>query len=622
MAYSDRISYRPLYQKQTYSIWKFPRLFRSIAACLSLVFFIVIPFIHLNKRHIDSNSSIFHKVNDHKPLFNSISNNIIVVVDGDQQATSLQPIYCKLSKKAENVNTHVIVTGKNRGMGGTRLIRFNSLFSNCDVSVYDLELRKGISSNENILPLVFQGINHALDQIRPDVLIYINDPENEAMRGVDAALVAASQSNKNITKISIPIEHTKHLLWLPDLSIEALKNWNTPKIQIQVITQNRPQSLTRLMQSLNSSIYFGDDVSLTINMDRGADPVTIKFCQTFKWTFGSKIVRHRVVQGGLLIAVIESYYPIDYNEYAILLEDDVELSPFYYIWAKYSVLKYRYGIDRSLSGRMFGISLYNIKINELNLAGRRPFNPALSLRGTIYPNQSPYLSQVPCSWGALYFPEIWHEFRIYQNARLNDIHGLKLQDITVPESRSNRWKESWKRFFIELAYLRGYVMLYPNYEDFISFSTNHVEKGVHNRKDVKKKEVFGLPLMDKDIVLDGLPGGRLPNFKDLPTMDLWGKVTPTKELIQRGRNLHLKISRCPPNDFDELTYDPQDLLCVDEETVRIKMEKQSKSKIDEILNTSKDVKIIEQITKEDSHAENPTIDDKISTPDDKEKILI
>ncbi|CAG8721971.1 13035_t:CDS:2 [Dentiscutata erythropus] len=597
MAYSDRISYRSLYQKQTYSIWKFPRLFRSIAACLSLVFFIVIPFIHLNKRHIDSNSSLFHKVNDHKPhkpLFNSISNNIIVIVDGDQQATSLQPIYCKLSKKAENVYTHVIVTGKNRGMGGTRLIRFNSLFSNCDVSVYDLELRKGISSNENILPLVFQGINHAIDQIRPDVLIYINDPENEAMRGVDAALVAASQSNNNITKISIPIEHTKHLLWLPDLSIEALKNWNSPKIQLQVITQNRPQSLERLMQSLNSSIYFGDDISLAINMDRGADPVTIKLCQTFKWTFGHKFVRHRVVQGGLLTAVVESYYPTDYNEYAILLEDDVELSPFYYIWAKYAVLKYRYGIDKSLSGRI--------------------------LRGTIYPNQSPYLSQVPCSWGALYFPEIWHEFRIYQNARLNDIHGLNLQKVIVPESRSNRWKASWKRFFIELVYLRGYVMLYPNYEDFVSFSTNHLEKGVHNRKDKKEvKEVFGLPLMDKDIVLDGLPGGRLPNFKDLPTMDLWGKVTPIKELIQRGHKLHLKISHCPPNDFDELTYDPQDLLCVDEETVRIKMNKQSESEIDEILNTSKGTEIIEQIIKEDNHAEKPTIDDKISILDGEEK---
>ncbi|KAF0525048.1 glycosyl transferase family 2 protein [Gigaspora margarita] len=630
MAYSDRISYRPLYQKQTYSIWMFPRIFRSIAACLSLIIFIAIPVIHLNKRHIETNSSLFHKVNDNKPFFNSISKNIIVVIDGDQQATSLQPIYCKLSKKVENVYTHVIVTGKNRGMSGTRLIRFNSLFSNCDVSVYDLELRKGISSNENILPLVFQGINHALDQIRPDVLIYINDPENEAMRAVDAALVAASQSNNHITKIAIPIEHTKHLMWLTDLSFESLKNWNTPKIHLQIITQNRPESLTRLIKSLNSSIYIGDDVSLTINMDRGADPDTLKFSQTLDWTFGQKIVRHRVIQGGLLTAVVESYYPSDDNDYAIILEDDIELSPFYYIWAKYGVLKYRYSNDRNLSGRMFGISLYNIKINELNMAGRIPFNPALNLRGTKYPNQSPYLSQVPCSWGALYFPEIWREFRIYQNVRLNDALGLMLQDVKVPESRSNRWSKSWKRFFIELTYLRGYVMLYPNYENFISFSTNHFEKGEHNRVG-KKKDPFQLPLMNEYILLDGLPGNRLPNFKDLPIMDLWGKVTSPNELIQRGRALQLEISSCPPNDFGELTYDPQDLLCVDEENVRIKMMNQSKSNensaetptIDKISNPDdkeKDSPLKEQIIPFDDKEDDPSLREQIVPFDDKEKV--
>ncbi|KAF0363401.1 conserved fungal protein [Gigaspora margarita] len=77
-------------------------------------------------------------------------------------------------------------------------------------------------------------------------------------------------------------------MWLTDLSFESLKNWNTPKIHLQIITQNRPESLTHLIKSLNSSIYIGDDVSLTINMDRGADPVTLKFSQTLEWTFGQK----------------------------------------------------------------------------------------------------------------------------------------------------------------------------------------------------------------------------------------------------------------------------------------------------------------------------------------------
>ncbi|CAG8798407.1 22337_t:CDS:2, partial [Gigaspora margarita] len=472
-------------------------------------------------------------------------NYIIFVVDDDQHAKGLQPIYCNLHRKAENVYTHVIVTG--RGISGTELIKSNSLLPNCDVPVYDLELQKG---NKNIL-------NDILEQIRPDVLIYINDHENEAMRGVDAALVAVSQKNSTTTKISMPIEHTKHLMWFSDLSIEALKNWNTPNIQLKVITQDRPQSLSRLIQSLNSSIYFGDNVHLTINIDRSADLVTVKYCQTFEWPFGQKNIRYRIIQGGLVTAVSESYYPSTNDDYAIILEDDIEVSPFYYIWAKYIILKYRYGIDQNLVGRMFGISLYNIRISELNMTGRQPFNATKILQDTKYPNQSPYLSQVPCSWGALYFPEIWREFHDYLSARLADVSGLKLQRIVVPESRSGRWGQSWKRYMIELIYLRGYVMLYPNYQNHTSFSTNYAEKGVHFKKKKISNAELLVPLMKEDILLKGLPGNHLPNFNDLPALDLWGHVISPEDLIQRGRELHSEISRCPPSDIDKLTYDPK-----------------------------------------------------------------
>ncbi|CAG8714864.1 16697_t:CDS:2, partial [Racocetra fulgida] len=447
------------------------------------------------------------------------------VIDGDQQANSLQPIYCKLSKRAENVYTHIIVTGKGRGISGAKLIRLNTLFPNCDVSVYDL----GISVNENILPLVFQGVSRVLDQLRPDVLIYIKDPENEAMRGVNAAFVAASRTN-SITKIAVPIEHTKHLMWITDLSIEALKSWNTPNIQIQVITQNRPKSLERLMQSLNSSIYFGDDVYLTINVDRKADPVTIKFCQTFKWPFGYKSVRHRIVQGGLIAAVVESYYPTTNDEYAVMLEDDIEISPFFYI--------------------MFGVSLYDTKLNENHATGRRPFNPAQVLKDTKYPDQSPYLSQNPCSWGALFFPEIWREFHTYQNARLG---SHKRNKIVVPNNS-------------------------------ISFSTNHAEKGVHFRLSGEKKRLWLLPLMKEDILLEGLPDGHLPSYNDLPVMDLFGRVVSTEEIIRRGRKFHLKISKCPPND-GELTYDPQDILCENQDSIIEKNEPitEKKSSAEELI---------------------------------------
>ncbi|CAG8727487.1 24782_t:CDS:2, partial [Dentiscutata erythropus] len=165
--------------------------------------------------------SYYHIFYDRKANTNiDDTRNIIVIVDDDQHVNSLQPIYCNLHRKRkfENVRTHVIITG--RGISGTELIKSNSLLSNCDVPVYDLELQKG---NKNILMPVVKEITDILDQIQPDILIYINDPKNEVMRGVDAALAATSQINNAITKIAIPIKHMKHMMWLSDLSIEALK---------------------------------------------------------------------------------------------------------------------------------------------------------------------------------------------------------------------------------------------------------------------------------------------------------------------------------------------------------------------------------------------------------------
>ncbi|CAG8527989.1 9563_t:CDS:2, partial [Dentiscutata heterogama] len=547
------MAYSVQYRKRDYLVWSYQRIVRSkfIAECLLLSLLIAIIFLYLNRFFIKSVSSQIEEINS--------NNNIIFVIDDIQHANGLQPLYCNLHRKGkvENVYTHVIVTG--RGISGGELIKSNSLLPDCDVPVYDLVLQK---SNENIFMSVVKDIGSALDQIQPDVLIYINDPKNVAIRGVDAALVAASQKNQIITKIALPIEDAKYMMWLTELNLEALKNWNTPNIQVQVITQNRPQSLTRLMQSLKSSIYFGDNVQLTVNMDRSADPATIKYCQNFKWSFGKMGIRFRIRQGGLIAAVVESYYPTTNDDYAVILEDDIEVSPFYYIWSKYNILKYRYGTDRSLVSRLLGVSLYDSKLNEINsTTGRRPYNPAEVLENTKFPNQSPYLSQIPCSWGALFFPEIWREFHIYLNARLTDLKGPKLQTIIIPESRSNTWPKSWKRFFIELAYLRGYVMLYPNYKDFVSFTTNYAEFGVHFRVKGKKKDLWLLPLMKEDILLEGLPDGHLPNFEDLPSMDLWGNLVTPQELIRRGRLFQSEISTCPPSELDELTYDPQDLLC-------------------------------------------------------------
>ena len=113
---------------------------------------------------------------------------------------------------------------------------------------------------------------------------------------------------------------------------------------MSIITKDRPSSLLRLLNSLSEARYFGDTLDLRINVEQDCDEKTLQIAQDYKWPQGSLFIHHRVVHGGLLPAVVESWYPKNNNSYGVLLEDDVELAPLFYAWIKMSLLRYRYSI--------------------------------------------------------------------------------------------------------------------------------------------------------------------------------------------------------------------------------------------------------------------------------------
>ncbi|KZT10097.1 uncharacterized protein LAESUDRAFT_756294 [Laetiporus sulphureus 93-53] len=350
-------------------------------------------------------------------------------------------------------------------------------------------------------------------------------------------------------------------------------DWHVPRVDISVITNDRPHSLERLLTSLSSARYFGDALNLRVNMEQTADPETLQVVNVFRWNYGQVFLHRRVIHGGLLPAVVESWYPHSNNSYGLILEDDVEVSPLFYAWIKMALLRYRYGQQEDRSSQLFGISLYQQKNLELRPDGRHPFNArnAFAAVGIANPN-TPYLSQIPCSWGAVYFPEHWKEFHSYLSFRLSE-YAWDTDQVVIPGARSNKWTRSWKKYFIELVYLRGYIMLYPNFDDYVSLSTNHLEIGSHVKNMsteayLRKKRMFLLPLMELPSpeqasgLLD-LPNGRLPSWSSLPSLDLLGLPVDEKAMIQRGLARKAELTGC-----DEWvaergipSHDVWDLLC-------------------------------------------------------------
>ncbi|CAJ0840811.1 4911_t:CDS:2, partial [Entrophospora sp. SA101] len=430
-----------------------------------------------------------------KLLMNSQLNKILFVVDSYDQGKTFRPLFCKLSMIKDNL-VNVLFADFSQESSDSNMKGFIKYSSDCNVEIYDLSIQAEFQNSFptqdeiNLKSRMLYGVNRMLHYFKPEVVIYPKIEDSDAIHGI----TIAAEGFKNITTIQLPLDEIVHAVdIMADLSFEALKS--------------------QLLESLNSSIYFGDEIPLTINMDK-------------------------VGQGGLLPAVVEAYYPYNDHDYAVLLEDDTELSPFYYIWSKYIVLKYKYGPDKIHSKRMYGISLYSPKHMELTLSGHKKFYPEQVFNNTKYDVRSPYLCQAPSDWGGVYFPEIWYEFHHYLIDRLeDDNNNFKVQPISIPHSRSNNWKNSWKQFFIELVYLR---------------------EGKHD-----PLSIFGVPLMTENVIFKELPGEALANYNDLPVLDLWGNLTTFHRIILRGHEFQSKISDCPPIDTPDPAYNPYDLLCVD-----------------------------------------------------------
>ena len=92
-----------------------------------------------------------------------------------------------------------------------------------------------------------------------------------------------------------------------------------------------------------------------------------------------------------------------------------------------------------MAPQLFGISLYQQKHLELRLEGRHSFNARATFASMgLNDPSTPYLSQIPCSWGAVYFPEHWREFHAYLSFRLSE-YAWDTDQVVGEEKRSQTY---------------------------------------------------------------------------------------------------------------------------------------------------------------------------------------
>ena len=205
----------------------------------------------------------------------------------------------------------------------------------------------------------------------------------ETVRGLEPILTGASEPEPR--RLQVPLPSTSLIAkgiagpsWdLPPhlagpFSKHPTLNPNEFQLHIKLLTFDRPESLQRCFESLESAFYGGDTVSLDIFVDHGfheehdkwgrraRDLVhkihgVLDLVDSLSWSHGPKHVHYRSRNGGIQPQWLESWWPESLNDFALVVEDDMQLSPLFYRYLKLAVTQYYYNAT-NYNPQVYGIS--------------------------------------------------------------------------------------------------------------------------------------------------------------------------------------------------------------------------------------------------------------------------
>ena len=277
-----------------------------------------------------------------------------------------------------------------------------------------------------------------------------------------------------------------------------LQPYGKYKLHLFVFTYKRLAGLTRLLNSLKATEYFGHSIPLTIYVDatkekkererleREAqrrnisstyvieeDDGTRKYLDNFQWPHGPLTIHRRIVNAGLRTSIMEAWHPTEIgNEAGAFFEDDIEVSPYWYSWSLAAMRKYAEGDASQPHERLLGIALFRQVWDELS-----------QKKCSVDNHFKAFGLQQPCSWGAIYFPKPWRRFKKFYEASIKTGEKPSVGIVSPHKKapRSDTWdhKSSWKIYLIKAMVLNGWWMLYPNFPDSTVLATNHLMAGEH-----------------------------------------------------------------------------------------------------------------------------------------------
>jgi len=226
-------------------------------------------------------------------------------------------------------------------------------------------------------------------------------------------------------------------------------------IPVVIAAYNRPDSLQRVLDSLNRAAY-PEPVKLIISIDGGGNPKVKNIAADFEWEFGDKELILHDQNLGLRNHILSCGDLTKIYDGIILLEDDLYVSPCFY---QFVIECHKFYAS---DDRIAGISLYAHLYNETS---QFPFIP-------IENGTDVFFLKYASSWGQCWTSAQWSKFRAWYDKN----HTEKIANETKLPPNILLWpKTSWKKYFIKYMINNDLYFVYPKK----SMTTYFSDSGTH-----------------------------------------------------------------------------------------------------------------------------------------------
>ena len=240
--------------------------------------------------------------------------------------------------------------------------------------------------------------------------------------------------------------------------------------RIIVLAKDRAKSLQRLLDSIGNAKYDTDNIQLIIRVDyvdNAAHRETVQVAHGFNFTASTSMPhvvhrRKRKGSGGLRQAWLDAWKVP--KGHAIILEDDIELSPHWYTWLKAAWASYD--------------SVKNLAGISLQRQTLIPMKPSKSQ--DLVQHTDPFLYKLVGSIGFSPHPQRWMEFLAWvQTIDLDSFPAVVPGLVTTDWYKKHDKKSMWTQLFIYFCEERDLYTLYSYHKNKETLAAHLRERGEH-----------------------------------------------------------------------------------------------------------------------------------------------